>query len=84
MTRFDFLSYNDIPCKFRLRSGKDVFGVVWETKAEEDFAYRFASLGERFTVHTNSGLVENKGVGQLIDLEDIILAEPLPREALSA
>jgi hypothetical protein len=84
MTRFDFLSYNDIPCKFRLRSGKDVFGVVWETKSEADFAYHFASLGERFTVHTNSGLVENKGVGQLIDLEDIILAEPLPREALSA
>ncbi|MFI5151568.1 MAG: hypothetical protein ACHQRM_17725 [Bacteroidia bacterium] len=84
MTRFDFLAYNDRPCKFRLRTGKDVFGVVWETKSNERRTYRFASLGERFTLHTNSGIRENRSVGQLIDLEDILLAEPLPQEALSA
>jgi hypothetical protein len=84
MTRFDFLSYNDRPCKFRLRTGKDVFGVIWEIKSSESLDYRFASLGERFTLHTNSGLRENKNIGQIIDLEEIIHAEPLPQEALSA
>ena len=84
MTRFDFLSYNDRPCKFRLRSGKDVFGVVWEIKSSELLSYRFASLGERFTFHTSSGIREKRNVGQVIDLEEILLAEPLPQEALSA
>ncbi len=84
MTRFDFLSYNDRPCKFRLRSGRVVFGVIWESKAQETLNYRFASLGERFTLHTNSGLRENKNIGQAVDLEDVICAEALPMEALSA
>jgi hypothetical protein len=84
MTRFDFLSYNDRPCKFRLRSGKVVFGVIWETKVLETLNYRFASLGERFTLQTNSGLWEKKSLGQAVDLEDVIYAEPLPLEALSA
>jgi hypothetical protein len=84
MTRFDFLTYNDRPCKFRLRSGRDVFGVIWEIKSTNTLSYRFASLGERFTLHTNCGLVEDKSIGQLIDLEEIIHAEPLPQEALSA
>ncbi|HEV7231974.1 MAG TPA: hypothetical protein VGO45_11630 [Bacteroidia bacterium] len=84
MTRFDFLSYNDKPCKFRLRSGKTVFGVIWESKANERLNYRFASLGERFTIYTNGGQRENKNIGQMVDLEDIIHAEPMPQEALSA
>ncbi len=84
MTRFDFLSYNDRPCKFRLRSGKDVFGVIWETKQDELLNYRFASLGERFTVQTNLGKKENKNLGQLVNLEEIIHAELLTQEALSA
>jgi hypothetical protein len=84
MTRFDFLSYNDRPCKFRLRTGKDVFGVIWEIKSNEHLGYRFASLGERFTLQTTSGTRENKSIGQVVDLEDILLAEPLPLEALSA
>jgi hypothetical protein len=84
MTRFDFLSYNDRPCKFRLRSGKDIFGVIWETKLSENHYYYFASLGERFTLQTNTGVRENKNVGQPVDLEEIIHAEPLPQEALSA
>jgi hypothetical protein len=84
MTRFDFLAYNDRPCKFRLRTGKDVFGVIWETKANDGLGYRFASLGERFTLETTSGLRESRNMGQVIDLEEILLAEPLPQEALSA
>jgi hypothetical protein len=84
MTRFDFLSYNDRPCKFRLRSGKDVFGVIWEMKVNGALDYRFASLGERFTLPTNTGLQENKNQGQIVNLEEIIHAELLPQEALSA
>jgi hypothetical protein len=84
MTRFDFLSYNDRPCKFRLRSGKDVFGVIWETKQNEKHNYRFSSLGERYTKQTSFGERECKNIGQLIDLEEIIHADLLPQEALSA
>jgi hypothetical protein len=84
MTRFDFLSYNDRPCKFRLRSGKTVFGVIWESMSNDSQNYKFSSLGERFTIYSNGGLRENKNMGQAVDLEDIIHAELLSQEALSA
>jgi hypothetical protein len=84
MTRFDFLSYNDRPCKFRLRSGKVVFGVIWETKSGTSPDYRFASLGERYTIQMPDSIQESKNVGLVVDLEEVISAEPISLEALSA
>lgn len=39
----DFLNK---PCKFRLRSGKDVYGVVWQKSNGTEQEYFFASTGE--------------------------------------
>lgn len=43
----DLSSYYDHPCKFRLRSGKEIYGVVWESTVPSgsDKCY-FASSGE--------------------------------------
>lgn len=33
-------------CRFRLRSGREVFGVVWEDGSQAERRLRFASLGD--------------------------------------
>ncbi|MBZ0206291.1 MAG: hypothetical protein K8H89_08190 [Flavobacteriales bacterium] len=33
-------------CRFRLRSGREVFGVVWEAGSTTDRRLHFASIGE--------------------------------------
>lgn len=34
------------PCRFRLRSGREVFGVVWEVVTKEGQGLWFATIGE--------------------------------------
>src|ERR1700751_6486700 len=48
MTHIEFRAYNDQPCRFRLKSGKEVFGVIWEKPQPGNTSYYFASLSERF------------------------------------
>lgn len=69
MTRNEFLQVNDRPCRFKLKSGKEVFGVVWENAGDIQPVYFFATLGERFDSRNKT----NFGVN--IDLEDIVGAE---------
>ena len=38
--------YSHAPCRFRLRSGKEVFGVVWEVEASGIRSLYFATIGE--------------------------------------
>ncbi len=33
-------------CRFKLRSGKEVFGVIWEVEAGEERKLFFASIGD--------------------------------------
>ena len=35
--------YYDKPCKFKLRSGKDIYGVVWKEGNELEETYYFSS-----------------------------------------
>ncbi|HEU4718696.1 MAG TPA: hypothetical protein VFU15_12720 [Bacteroidia bacterium] len=69
MTRNQFLTINDQPCRIKLKSGKEVFGVIWEKAHPGGCAYYFSSLGERFS--------RASSVGMIIDLEDIVGAELL-------
>ncbi|HLG01985.1 MAG TPA: hypothetical protein VI731_00220 [Bacteroidia bacterium] len=70
MDRCDFLSINDQPCRFRLKSGKEIYGVIWEKPQSAGSKYFFASLSERF----GSGM-KNKNIGISIDLDEIVRAE---------
>ena len=69
MTRSEFLTINDQPCRFKLRSGKVVFGVIWENKQATGSSYFFATLSERYNSFGSIGMV--------IDLEDVVGAELL-------
>ena len=69
MTRSEFVQVNDRPCRFKLKSGKEFFGVIWENTAEGDSSYYFSSMGERFDPR-NQG-----NVGVRVHLDDIVGAE---------
>lgn len=69
MTRSEFNQVNDRPCRFKLKSGKEVYGVIWENPTDGIPVYFFATLSERFDSR-------NKGnFGVAIDLDDIVGAE---------
>mgnify|MGYP000878039472 CR=1 FL=1 len=38
-------------CRFKLRSGKEVFGVIWEVEAGDEHKLFFASVGTGIFVH---------------------------------
>jgi hypothetical protein len=69
MTRTEFLSINDLPCRFKLRSGKEVYGVIWE----KNQGYYFATLNERFNLAFRS----NSQIGMNISIDDVVGAELL-------
>ncbi|MGL4598096.1 MAG: hypothetical protein ACRCYO_11225 [Bacteroidia bacterium] len=72
MTRTEFLSINDQPCRFKLKTGQEVFGVIWE---KTQGSYYFASLGERS--RRNPIQTQATHFGTIIDIEQIVGAEPL-------
>lgn len=69
MTRSEFIQVNDRPCRFKLKSGKEFFGVIWENTSEGESAYYFATMGERFDVRNQNNF------GVRVDLDDIVGAE---------
>lgn len=72
MTHAEFRAFNDLPCRFRLKSGKEVFGVIWEKPQPENVSYYFASLSERYNRNQR-----NSSIGMMINLDDVIGAELL-------
>lgn len=72
MTQIEFRAYNDQPCRFRLKSGKEVFGVIWEKPQPGNISYYFASLSERFSHN-----LRNNSIGMMIDIDDVVGAELL-------
>lgn len=76
MTQTEFNSIHDQPCRFKLKSGKEIFGVIWESPRGAK-TYFFASLSERF--HVRAG-----NIGMMIQLEDVVGAELLREHDVKA
>ena len=72
MTHAEFRAYNDQPCRFRLKSGKEVFGVIWEKSQQGLVSFYFASLSERYNRNP-----PNRSIGIVINIEDVVGAELL-------
>jgi hypothetical protein len=80
MKRNEFLSYNDILCKFKLKGGKEVFGIIWENKYDNELMYFFATAAERMQYKIAEQVNDLSACERLkttVELEDIVLAEPL-------
>lgn len=69
--------YYDRPCRFKLRSGKEVYGVIW---AEHDQLF-FASV-EAYKIFSENDLIEDeRAILTQIAREDILGAELIPAMA---
>jgi len=73
MTRSEFSFFNDLPCRFKLKSGKEFFGVIREQSTGDSYRYYFETLGERLRRRYRP----SENLGQLIELEDVVGAEHL-------
>lgn len=74
MKSVDLVFYMESPCRFILRSGKEVFGRIFVTSAKSESEYYFASNGE-FMKWKNSK--EEKQIGVKIKVDDIVYVEKI-------
>lgn len=74
MQSVDLGFYMESPCRFILRSGKEIFGRIFETKTKSNNEYYFASNGE-FMKWKNSN--EEKQIGVKIKVDDIVYVEKI-------
>ncbi len=64
-------------CRFILRSGKEVFGVIWKVQSQGNTdEYYFSSISdhERYLKIQDPEVIDNK---MTLNLDDVILAERL-------
>ena len=76
MEKTKFKYYEKKPCKFILRSGKEVFGVVWEEDQANSTKYFFSSAVQYMKAKIKSS-AELKQLAYPITLDELIHAELL-------
>ena len=80
MSCTDLFTYNEQPCKFRLRSGKEVFGVIWETSQRNSKVHYFSSAVGRTRYIKAEAMQDEETCKKLVtevNIEEIVSAEPL-------
>ncbi len=80
MTRIDILHYNELPCRFKLRSGKEVFGVIWEAVKQDRVVHYFSSAIGRIRYKNAERLNDIEACQKLVtevNLDEIVFAEPI-------
>lgn len=78
MTKTDLSTYYHRHCRMRLRSGKEVFGVLWEDELDQSklyFASRSAHLAYREALGNRKPDVSP--LADTVNPEDIIAVESL-------
>lgn len=76
MEKFNFKYYEKKPCKFILRSGKEVFGIVWEEDQADTKKYFFSSAVQYMKAKIKNSS-ELKQLAYPIALDELIHAELL-------
>jgi len=65
-------------CRFKLKSGKEVYGIIWEVRVNDTPAYYFTSASQKEKVETSLNRVEMiQEIGFELDINDVVLAENL-------
>jgi hypothetical protein len=70
-------TYLNHACRFRLKSGKTVYGVIWEVNSGESTNYYFASIHDHNLLLKDSDFQSLSNRLVPIDLNDIVGAERL-------
>lgn len=80
MEQTQFSKFINRYCRFKLRSGKEVFGIIWENAEGNKVIHYFASALERKRIAEAEMVNDLKTVEQhrvKVNIEEIIAAEPL-------
>ena len=80
MDSIQLSNYIDKYCRFKLRSGKEVYGVIWQNAEGNKVIHYFASAVGRLKYKRAEQQHDNKTCEELkvqVDIEDIVTVEPL-------
>lgn len=78
MNYSDLQSFFHHHCRIKLRSGKEVFGVLWKDLSETDKAIYFASFIEHKKLMTQRNTIPEEQEKLLkLQIEDILGVEPI-------
>lgn len=78
MNYSDLQSFFHHHCKIKLRSGKEVFGVLWKDLSETDKAIYFASFIEHKKLMNERNTIPKEQETLLkLQIEDILGVEPI-------
>jgi hypothetical protein len=58
-------------CRFKLRSGKEIFGVMWKKEAESDLY--FTTYAELVRAGSKNDFLS----GSRVNIEEVLCAEPI-------
>ena len=65
-------------CRFKLKSGKEVYGIIWQVRIEDAPAYFFTSASQKEKIETSPNRVEMiQELGFELDINDVVMAENL-------
>lgn len=62
-------------CRFRLRSGREVFGIIWDIKMNGKTKYFFTSASAEKQLSGHVDYIHLNNLGVEIDINDVIFAE---------
>ena len=78
MSTRDLIPYLNKSCRFKLKSGKEVFGIIWEAIGPNGKHLYFTSLSNAELVYEAGNSLELAAkIGNPIPFEDIIYVEKL-------
>ncbi|MFQ5334868.1 MAG: hypothetical protein ACE5DN_02220 [Flavobacteriales bacterium] len=75
----EFSPFYNKPCRFRLKSGKEVFGVIWEDIVNGNKEYFFASSGD-YQAYVNSAKTNRSAKRPdpiKLDINDVLDAQQI-------
>ena len=65
-------------CRFKLKSGKEVFGIIWQVRIDDAPAYFFTSASQKEKIESSENRIEMiREIGFELDINDVVMAENL-------
>lgn len=65
-------------CRFKLKSGKEVYGIIWQVNVEDVPGYFFTSASQKEKIETSENRLEMlQELGFELDINDVLMSENL-------
>lgn len=65
-------------CRFKLKSGKEVYGIIWQVSVEDVPGYFFTSASQKEKIETSENRLEMiQELGFELDINDVVMSENL-------